>query len=565
MVDRAPDLIEVALEIRTDIVSLPYKVKSHFLKGNRMQWLKKTWHICSVKGVEIHLHISMLLIVPLAVAFSPPGNEHGLLFNLSVMVGVFISVVLHEFGHTATARFFRVDVKRIILWPLGGVALLSRKPEKPLHKLMINIAGPLVNILLAIGCIVLFVAALILVHALAPLYVFQTVYESDLLKDMVVQLAALNIVLAILNLLPIYPLDGGAILNALMELIFNRSIANTITIVVGAPLLLGLVILAVMGRDFISLLFCVFFALGLSTLNPKTLRWVNLGINYLFRRSAYYIMRDDYKRAIRILSKALEKNPKDVSHLIGRSIAYLYSMNYDLAQMDIETILQLDPKHFIALGARGDIHALRKEYDSALDDFARAKALNPDYALAYFGCGNVYLDQRHYELALSEYDRAIELKAHFPIVFLLRSMAHYRLQNTEAVHRDQAEALHISPRDGLVMQDVNQGIYMDYLDWAQDYYGWVLEKHPRQWRAYQGRGDAHLVNDQPEAAIADYTRALEMAPKEAILYLRRGLAHQKMDRDSQGENDFRQVLALARNSSLRSRAERLLEQVGSAN
>ncbi len=113
------------------------------------------------------------------------------------------------------------------------------------------------------------------------------------------------------------------------------------------------------------------------------------------------------------------------------------------------------------------------------------------------------------------------------------------------------------------MQDVNLGIYIDYLDWAQDYYGWVLEKNPKQWLANQGRGDAYLVNDQPEAAIADYTRALELAPKEAILYLRRGLAHQKMDHDSQGEDDFRQVLALGRNASLRSRAEKLLEQAES--
>ena len=144
-------------------------------------------------------------------------------------------------------------------------------------------------------------------------------------------------------------------------------------------------------------------------------------------------------------------------------------------------------------------------------------------------------------------------------------MAHYRLQNFEAAHRDQAEALRLSPKDALTMTGPNLTVYEDYLDWALDYYGWVLTKYPHQWLAYQGRADAYAVNNRLDSAIADYDRALKLAPKEEILYLRRGLAHQKAGHPEQAANDFHQVLALTHKSHLRRQAEQFLAASAPAN
>ena len=108
------------------------------------------------------------------------------------------------------------------------------------------------------------------------------------------------------------------------------------------------------------------------------------------------------------------------------------------------------------------------------------------------------------------------------------------------------------------MSEINLSFYENYLDWAQDYYGWVLAKFPKEWLAYLGRADAFVINHQPQAALPDYYQALKLRPKEALLYLRRGRAHQVLGNREQAAQDFRQALAWARKTHLRRRAEQLL-------
>jgi len=134
------------------------------------------------------------------------------------------------------------------------------------------------------------------------------------------------------------------------------------------------------------------------------------------------------------------------------------------------------------------------------------------------------------------------------------------LGNLEAAHHDQAEAIRISPQQALAMSEINLSFYENYLDWAQDYYGWVLAKFPKEWLAYLGRADAFVINHQPQAALPDYYQALKLRPKEALLYLRRGRAHQVLGNREQAAQDFRQALAWARKTHLRRRAEQLLAE-----
>jgi tetratricopeptide (TPR) repeat protein len=325
--------------------------------------------------------------------------------------------------------------------------------------------------------------------------------------------------------------------------------------------LLGLVLLGIFMGDPILLIFCVMLALGIGSLNPQSSRWITLGINYVFKPSGYHHLTENYDEAIRLHTRALEKNPKDISHLLGRAIAHVNLAENDLASKDLETILKLVPNQVVALELCGEMCSLKKEFDSALAYFVRVKALKPDWSIPYFDCGGLCLDQKQYQQALDEFNQAIKLQAQSsPLFFVVRSMAHYRLQDLKAARRDQEEAVRLSPQQALAMSDVNLSLYEGYLDWAQDYYAWVLAKDPRQWLAYQGRADAYAVNDQPDPAIADYDRALGLAPKEALLYLRRGLARQKAGHPEQAAEDFRQALALTRKSHLRRRAQQLLAE-----
>jgi Zn-dependent protease/predicted transcriptional regulator len=107
-------------------------------------------------------------------------------------------VLLHELGHALTARRFGCRTHEILLLPIGGIARIERMPDRPLHELLIAVAGPAVNVVIA-G--VLLGAAAIIGAPLAA-------------TSLLVQLAAINAALAAFNLIPAFPMDGGRVLRA---------------------------------------------------------------------------------------------------------------------------------------------------------------------------------------------------------------------------------------------------------------------------------------------------------------------------------------------------------------
>jgi Zn-dependent protease len=106
----------------------------------------------SISGIDIRVHFTFALLVVLVA--NEAGRLHGsrgALFGVLFIVCLFACVVLHELGHSLVAQRFGVGVREIVLLPIGGVARLLSEPKKPLHELLIAIAGPLVNVLIALG------------------------------------------------------------------------------------------------------------------------------------------------------------------------------------------------------------------------------------------------------------------------------------------------------------------------------------------------------------------------------------------------------------------------------
>jgi len=121
--------------------------------------------------------------------------------------GAPVGVVAHEFGHIFTARAFGVSTPDVILLPIGGVARLERIPEEPYEEFLVAVAGPLVNVVIAVALIMLAGAR---VNA-GDLYAVESPHTS-----MIDRLAAVNLFLAIFNLIPAFPMDGGRVLRALL-------------------------------------------------------------------------------------------------------------------------------------------------------------------------------------------------------------------------------------------------------------------------------------------------------------------------------------------------------------
>lgn len=144
--------------------------------------------------------------------FGGGANARTVLFTLALTLAVFVIVVLHEGAHALTARRFGIRTRDITLLPIGGVARLERMPREPREELLIAIAGPLLNLMLA----VLLYGLLALGGVTAIRAALEQAATSVTLTSAIAQLTAINVWLAVFNLLPAFPMDGGRVLRAVI-------------------------------------------------------------------------------------------------------------------------------------------------------------------------------------------------------------------------------------------------------------------------------------------------------------------------------------------------------------
>jgi len=165
-------------------------------------------NIGRIAGTAIRVHITFLLFLGwiFAASYAADGSQAAW-SALVFMVLLFACVVAHEFGHIFTARAFGVPTPDVTLLPIGGVARLARIPEAPREEFLIAIAGPLVNVAIAF-LLMLFAGGQLSTAALAAV-------DSTHIS-LIDRLAAVNIFLALFNMIPAFPMDGGRVLRALL-------------------------------------------------------------------------------------------------------------------------------------------------------------------------------------------------------------------------------------------------------------------------------------------------------------------------------------------------------------
>lgn len=192
----------------------------------------RSWKIGRVEGIDLYVHWSFLL-VPALILFSNLGR--GVPFAalaVGTALAVFGCVLLHELGHALAGRLFDIGTRDITLYPIGGVARLERMPESPFAELVIALAGPAVNVVIATG---LFVG----LQLSGARWLGSTAFTVMFL----VQLLIANVVLVLFNMLPAFPMDGGRVFRALLSLLTDRLRATEIAVGVGNIVIL----LAVVG------------------------------------------------------------------------------------------------------------------------------------------------------------------------------------------------------------------------------------------------------------------------------------------------------------------------------
>jgi len=187
-----------------------------------MSW---SLNIGRVAGTVVRIHITFLLFLAwiFAAAYAASGAATAWGTLLFVLL-LFLCVLLHEFGHIFTARAFGVTTPYVTLLPIGGVAQLERIPEEPYEEFLIAIAGPLVNV--AITLVLVFLAG-------AHLNPSDAALVDNAQVSMVDRLAIVNLFLALFNLIPAFPMDGGRVLRAALASKWGYVRATEISATIG--------------------------------------------------------------------------------------------------------------------------------------------------------------------------------------------------------------------------------------------------------------------------------------------------------------------------------------------
>lgn len=195
--------------------------------------------IASVFGIAVRIHVTFLLFLAwIWFSYYQSGGLSGAVQGVLLILILFACVLLHEFGHAFAARGFGIKTPDITLYAIGGVARLNRIPDKPWQELIVAIAGPLVNVVIA--AVLIFV-----IHVTTSLQEVEHLESPRI--ELLAKIASLNVFLVLFNLIPAFPMDGGRVLRALLAMVMSYTRATQIAARIGQGLALVFAIVGLFG------------------------------------------------------------------------------------------------------------------------------------------------------------------------------------------------------------------------------------------------------------------------------------------------------------------------------
>jgi Zn-dependent protease len=189
-------------------------------------------HLFRFAGVDVFLHWSWFLVAVFEIQ-RRAGSYSSITWNVLEYLALFLIVLLHEFGHALACRQVGGRADQIVLWPLGGVAYVD-PPPRPGATLWSIAAGPLVNVAL--------IPILLAAGALGRWFGWYAAIPN--LHPLLRNVAFINLLLLIFNILPIYPLDGGQILRSLLWFVLGRARSLMVATILGLVGIAGFIGLA---------------------------------------------------------------------------------------------------------------------------------------------------------------------------------------------------------------------------------------------------------------------------------------------------------------------------------
>jgi Zn-dependent protease len=206
-----------------------------------MKWATK---VGTFAGISVYVHTTFLMLIAW-VAFAHWQTGHSVsaaVQGVAFVLALFGCVVLHEFGHALTAKRFGIKTRDITLLPIGGLARLERMPDDPRQELWVALAGPAVNVVIAVALFVV----LPVTGTFAPLSTLSVTSGSFLERLMIV-----NVFLVAFNMLPAFPMDGGRVLRALLAIRMDYTRATQLAANIGQGMALAFGLIGLFTNPFL--------------------------------------------------------------------------------------------------------------------------------------------------------------------------------------------------------------------------------------------------------------------------------------------------------------------------
>lgn len=227
-------------------------------------------NIGKVAGTTVRIHLTFILLlawIGIDSYLTSGAAEAGR--TLIYVVSVFGCVLLHEFGHIFAARAYGVGTPDVTLWPFGGIARLASIPEVPRQELLIAIAGPAVNVVIA-ALLILFVGSVADPTKLLTL--------TDGKANLVTRLTATNLLLAAFNLIPAFPMDGGRVLRAVLASQIGFGRATELAARIGQWIAFGIGIIGLLGNPMLIIIAMFIYFAAAAEAQDAAVRGFSAGI-----------------------------------------------------------------------------------------------------------------------------------------------------------------------------------------------------------------------------------------------------------------------------------------------
>ncbi len=206
-----------------------------------MKWSTK---VGTFAGIDVYVHTTFLMLVAWVgfVHWQEGRSLAAALAGMAFVLALFLCVLLHEFGHALTARRYGIGTRNITLLPIGGLAQLERMPDEPVEELWVALAGPAVNVVIAVVLGVVW-------------FVTETPGGPGAVNlaggSLVERLMIVNVMLVLFNLLPAFPMDGGRVLRALLAMRMPYAQATRVAANVGQGMALFFGLVGLFANPFL--------------------------------------------------------------------------------------------------------------------------------------------------------------------------------------------------------------------------------------------------------------------------------------------------------------------------